>query len=257
MDHFFQFISLFLVALTANFFSALAGGGAGLVQLPALLLLGLPFHVGLATHKIASVALGVGATYRYLREYSLDKQIVFVILLFGLPGVFLGARTVIFLSQDVLNLFLGFLTIGLGIYSFLNKQFGLRDQLCKYTYKQLIVAGLVMFLIGFLNGSLSSGSGLFVTIWLVFWFRLDYSLAVAYTLVFVGLVWNGIGALTLSLHSSIAWNWLPPLLIGSLSGGYLGSHVAIWKGSRLVKKSFELLTLTVGMSLLLKTFYSF
>ncbi|MCB1819707.1 MAG: sulfite exporter TauE/SafE family protein, partial [Gammaproteobacteria bacterium] len=58
-----QFI-LFLISLVANLFSAFAGGGAGLLQLPVLIFLGLPFGVALATHKIASVALGVGATLR-------------------------------------------------------------------------------------------------------------------------------------------------------------------------------------------------
>ena len=35
--------ALFVAALIANLLSALAGGGAGLVQLPVLILLGLPF----------------------------------------------------------------------------------------------------------------------------------------------------------------------------------------------------------------------
>ena len=59
---------LLLVSLVANVFSAFAGGGAGLLQFPALIFLGLPFGVALATHKVASVALGVGATLRHLRE---------------------------------------------------------------------------------------------------------------------------------------------------------------------------------------------
>ncbi|MEB3323332.1 MAG: hypothetical protein VKI81_10965 [Synechococcaceae cyanobacterium] len=42
--------------------------GAGLVQLPVLILLGLPFPVALATHKLASVALGIGPTLRHARE---------------------------------------------------------------------------------------------------------------------------------------------------------------------------------------------
>ena len=62
-DQFF----LLIISLIANAFSALAGGGAGLLQFPALLWLGLPFTSALATHKVASVALGVGAAFRYLQ----------------------------------------------------------------------------------------------------------------------------------------------------------------------------------------------
>ena len=46
-------IALLGIAIGANALSALAGGGAGLVQLPALILLGLPFSMALATHKVA------------------------------------------------------------------------------------------------------------------------------------------------------------------------------------------------------------
>ena len=49
----------------------LCRGGAGLVQLPALILMGLPFPVALATHKLASVALGIGASGRHLQSSTL------------------------------------------------------------------------------------------------------------------------------------------------------------------------------------------
>jgi hypothetical protein len=49
---------LLLFSFLANLFSAFSGGGAGLIQLPLLLFLGLPFGIALATHKVASVALG-------------------------------------------------------------------------------------------------------------------------------------------------------------------------------------------------------
>ena len=40
-------LALFAASLVANLLSALAGGGAGLVQLPILILLGLPFPLAL------------------------------------------------------------------------------------------------------------------------------------------------------------------------------------------------------------------
>ena len=88
-------ILLFFVSLVANIFSAFAGGGAGLLQFPVLIFLGLPFGVALATHKVASVALGVGATIRNLREGSLQRKLTIIIITFGLPGVVLGANVIL------------------------------------------------------------------------------------------------------------------------------------------------------------------
>jgi len=247
-----QQLILLGVSLVANAFSALAGGGAGLLQFPALLWLGLPFTIALATHKVASVALGVGAALRYLQQGQLRWRFSLLMLLFGLPGVGLGAMTVLALNETFLLIALGILTIGLGVYSLLQAQFGLQPRSVQLSRLDWWIGGGVLGVIGFLNGSLTSGTGLFVTIWLVRWFGFDYKQAVAYTLVLVGLFWNGLGGLTLAYVGQVAWDWLPALLIGSVVGGYLGAHWALLKGNLWVKRAFEWITVITGISLLLR-----
>lgn len=253
MDSLFDQVILFVVSLVANLFSALAGGGAGLLQLPAILFLGLTFSVALATHKVASVFLGIGATIRHLKDSRLDLGFVLLILAFGLPGVVLGANIILQIEDRHAQLALGVLTLGLGIYSFFKPQLGQTMQLQHKNLPGLVIGGLVLFVIGALNGSLTSGTGLFVTLWLVAWFGFDYKTAVAYTLVLVGIFWNGSGAITLGLLGQIEWSWLPALILGSLIGGYLGAHLSIVKGNQLVKRSFEVITALVGMALILKS----
>lgn len=242
---------LFIISLIANIFSALAGGGAGLIQLPALIFLGLPFNLALATHKVASVALGMGATLRHLRNNQLERQFALFILLCGIPGVIIGANIILNIADQTAQFALGLLTIGLGIYSWLSPQLGQHHQPRHRNTQGFIAGGLVIFLIGILNGSLTSGTGLFVTLWLIRWFGLDYKTAVAYTLILVGLFWNGSGAITLGLLSDIYWQWLPALLLGSFIGGFIGAHLAIVKGNRFIKRSYEVITLLIGFKLIL------
>lgn len=241
---------LLLVSLVANVFSAFAGGGAGLLQFPALIFLGLPFGVALATHKVASVALGVGATLRHLREKSLEWKFSLFVLAAGLPGVVLGAAFILDVPDAIARVSLGVLTIGLGVYSYLNKQLGLEHTPIHRTRRGFALGGLGVFIVGVLNGSLTSGTGLFCTLWLVRWFGLDYRRAVAYTLVLVGLFWNGTGAITLGILGEIRWSWLPALLLGSLFGGYLGAHWSIVKGNVWIKRVFEIITVLVGLKLI-------
>lgn len=242
-------VLLFLISLVANIFSAFAGGGAGLLQFPALIFLGLPFGIALATHKVASVALGVGATLRHLREKSLDWRFSLYILATGVPGVVLGAAFILDVPDAIARLSLGILTMGLGVYSFLNKQLGLAHAPRHRTRHGYVLGGVVLFLVGILNGSLTSGTGLFCTIWLVRWFGLDYKRAVAYTLVLVGMFWNGAGAVTLGLLGNIKWSWVPVLLLGSAIGGYVGAHWSIVKGNLWIKRAFEIVTVLVGLKL--------
>jgi uncharacterized membrane protein YfcA len=242
--------ALFLIAVTANAFSAFAGGGSGLIQLPALIFLGLPFGVALATHKVATVALGAGATFRHLRASTLERRFAVFILAAGLPGVILGASLILQVNDRLAETALGVLTAGLGLYSWFKPQLGQVHAPAHRDRSGYLVGGAVLFLIGVLNGALASGSGLFVTLWLVGWFGLDYKRAVAYTLILVGLFWNGAGAVTLGLLGNILWDWLPALLLGSLLGGYIGAHLSIVKGNRWIKRGFEIVTLLVGLKLI-------
>lgn len=246
-----EHLLIFIISLVANLFSALSGGGAGLIQLPALIFLGLPFGLALATHKVATIALGIGATARHLKENRINRDFALVMLLAGLPGVVIGASFILQVPDQIARIALGILTIGLGIYSFFSPNLGQTLELKNRNRKGYLIGGLTLFFIGILNGSLTSGTGLFATIWLIRWFGMDYKLSVAYTLIFVGLFWNASGAITLGLLGDIHWQWIPALLLGSLIGGYVGAHLSIVKGNMLIKRSFEVVTLLIGLKLVM------
>ena len=247
--------SLGAISVIANMLSAFAGGGAGLVQLPALIFLGLPYPIALGTHKIASVALGLGAGLRHAQEGSLKKILIFITLGFGVPGVCLGSKVVLSIPSNLATAGLGILTLAIGIYSSNRPSLGTTDQIKNINTSGLIIGGFILFWIGFLNGSLASGTGLLATLWLVQWFGISYTKAIAHTLILVGLIWNGTGALILGINGEIQWGWIPMLIGGSLTGGYLGANLSLQKGTKIVKKAFEILSISMGLSLIIKSFY--
>ena len=63
----FKSIYIFLISFFSNTFSAISGGGAGLLQLPALILSGVPYYQALASHKLATVALGNRGFFKELQ----------------------------------------------------------------------------------------------------------------------------------------------------------------------------------------------
>ena len=248
-------IILATVSIFSNFISALSGGGAGLIQLPTLLFFGLPFPQALATHKVASVALGIGASIPHLNRNSLQINYAFLILISGIPGVLLGSYISSILPTDFSTTILGFLTLFLSFYSLNNKNLGRSNQIRSINKLRIVIGSLGLFIIGFLNGYLSSGTGLFVTIWMITIFNLSFSVAVAYTLIYVGIFWNGIGAISLGLTGNIIWSYIPILISGSLIGGYFGAYFSIIKGSKFIKFVFEIVSFSVGVSLLLKAIF--
>ena len=95
-----EILSIFFVSFISNIFSAISGGGAGLVQLPALILFGVPYYQALATHKFATVALGIGGTMRNYKSLKNDFPVLLEILFYGIPGVIVGTSIVGLISEE-------------------------------------------------------------------------------------------------------------------------------------------------------------
>ncbi len=254
---FYKSISIFLISFFSNTFSAISGGGAGLLQLPALILSGVPYYQALASHKLATVALGLGGSLRNRKSLKNDIKIACQILIFGLPGVTFGAFIVEFISEQYLYLFLGIISILLAFYSFFKSDLGLSSGNKELNLIHKIRFLIFIFLIGIMNGSISSGTGLLITILLIKTFGMDFLRAISLTFFTVGIFWNFTGAILLSKIGSVPSNILILLIIGSFTGGYFGAHLSKLKGNILIKKTFTAVCLFVGISLLVKSIMSF
>ena len=250
-------ISIFLISFFSNTFSAVSGGGAGLLQLPALILSGVPYYQALASHKLATVALGLGGSFRNYKSLKNDIYVAWQILIFGLPGVIIGASIVKFISEQYLYLFLGIFSILLAFYSFFKSDLGLSSGNNELNLIHKIRFLIFIFLIGILNGSISSGTGLLVTILLIRTFEMDFLRAISLTFLTVGIFWNFTGAIFLSKIGSVPSNILLLLIVGSFTGGYFGAHLSRLKGNTLIKNTFTIVCFFVGMSLLIKSIMSF
>jgi len=253
----FKSIYIFLISFLSNTFSAISGGGSGLLQLPALILSGVPYYQALASHKLATVALGIGGSLRNYKSLGNDISIAWQILIFGLPGVILGSFIVEFISEKYLYLTLGIISILLAFYSFLKPDLGLLSGNCKLNLFHKIRFLIFIFLIGILNGSISSGTGLLVTILLIKTFEMDFLRAIGMTFFTVGIFWNFIGAVFLTRIGTVPSNILVVLIIGSFTGGYFGAHLSKLNGNTLIKKTFITVCILVGVSLLIKSIKSF
>ena len=256
-NSFYSNVLIFLISFFSNTFSAISGGGAGLLQLPSLILFGVPYYQALSSHKLATVALGIGSSLRNLKSLRNDINVAWQILIFGLPGVILGTSIVEYISEKYLYLFLGIISILLAVYSFFKSGLGQSSGKNKLNLVRKIRFYIFIFLIGILNGSISSGTGLLVTILLIKTFRIDFLRAISLTFLTVGIFWNFTGAIFLSKIGPVSSKTLIILIIGSFTGGYFGAHLSILKGNILIRKTFTTVCLLVGISLLIKSIKSF
>ena len=253
----YKSISIFFISFISNTFSAISGGGAGLIQLPALILSGVPYYQALASHKLATVALGIGGSLRNYRSLGDDIYVALQILIFGLPSVIFGASIVEFIPEEYLYFLLGIFSIFLAFYSIFKSDLGLSSENNKRNFINNIRFIISIFTIGVLNGSISSGTGLLVTILLIKTFGMDFIRAISMTFFTVGIFWNFTGAIFLSKIGSVSPQILILLIIGSFTGGYIGAHLSKLKGNKFIKKTFTAVCLSVGISLFIKSIMSF
>ena len=246
-----QFI-VFIISYLSNLFSSIAGGGAGLIQLPALILLGIPYYKALAIHKIATVALGIGGSIRNYKNLKKNYFIIFQLIIFGIPGVIFGTFIVKLISDEYLYLLLAIFTIILGIYSFIKPDLGLVSIQKKIDIFTILKFNSLAFIVGILNGSISSGTGLLITLLLIKTFGLDFLSSISITFLTVGIFWNAAGAIALSKIGSLPLNILSILILGSFLGGFCGAHLSNLKGNKFIKKLFTCLCFLIGLTLILK-----
>lgn len=240
-----EYALLLFISFVSNLFSAFSGGGAGIIQLPAILLLfEISFPVALATHKISTVLLGIGASLKFFEKNKPDRRIFNEGLIVGLPAVIIGSFSITYIDENIARKLLGVLIFIVFILSFTKGT----NQKTKEVNSSMVY--FLLFVIGFLNGSLSAGTGLLYTLMLTKIYGFSFKEAIGYTLLVVGLFYNLIGAIVLYLISTISITILPVLLIGSLAGGYVGAMIAISRSNIFIKIAYQIVTLIVAYKLL-------
>ncbi|EIJ33821.1 sulfite exporter TauE/SafE family protein [Thiothrix nivea] len=240
-----------IASFIACFFSALAGGGAGLILLPILIIAGLPFINALASHKLAVGFIGIGSTFRYARENLIDWKIFWWNALLGAPFVVAGTLFATALDQNLMLLLAGLFILLMAGVSWLKKSSGLHHS--PYIQRQQVIIGsLLLVPIAFYSGWISVASGVFTTMLYVYLLRYDQLHATAMTLAANGLVWNAIGAIAHLTLGHIDWEIAPGLVIGAVSGSYLGASLGIRQGNKFLKPVFLLSAVVSGLVLVYK-----
>lgn len=233
------FIALsFIASFVACFFSSLAGGGAGLILLPILLLLGLPFVNALACHKLAVGFIGVGSGYRFIKEGLIDWTVFWWTAAVGIPAVVLGTLFASKVSGEIMEPVLGGVILAMVAFSLLRKSSHLEHQPRSHAQTAWLFASLLLLPMAFYSGWMSAGAGIFTTYLYLLYFRYDQLHATAMTLSANGIFWNAVGAIAHIFLGHVVWSLAPGLVGGAILGSYCGASLGIKKGNRFLRIIF-------------------
>ncbi|MFE8595345.1 TSUP family transporter [Archangium violaceum] len=229
-----EIVLLCIAALTAGVVDAIAGGG-GLVTLPALLATGLPPHVVLGTNKGQSVFGSFAALVRFYRAGLLNKQLAAVTFPMGLVGSFMGAGLVLLMRPEVLKPVVLVLLVIVAAFLAFRRGPPPGERPEPPRQRLLSLGAIIALLIGTYDGFFGPGTGTFLII--AFSGLLGHGLTRASADAKVVNFASNLAAVSLFAYRGLVlWYVALPMAAAQFTGGWIGAHLAVRGGDKLVRK---------------------
>src|SRR5216684_3199143 len=229
---------LVLAALAAGMVDAVAGG-SGVIAVPALLAAGLPPHLALGTNKAQGVFGTCASTLRYARAGLLDARRARVTFPAGLAGSLCGAALVLLVPPSTLRPLVLVLLVAVAV------ALALRPSTATPTATPTstptwarraprLAAAAVALVLGAYDGFFGPGSGTFLILAFAFLFDLPLQRASADAKP-VNFASNLAALALFSARGAVLWEVALPMAAAQFAGGWLGAHLAVRGGDRLVR----------------------
>lgn len=235
---------LFLIGagFIAAFIDSVVGGG-GLISLPALLFTGLPPQIALGTNKLASTMGSLTSSISFIRHGKTDKKLLLKLLPLSIIGSAIGVYVVQKIPSEALKPLILVALIMVTIYTLTKKEWGINSTYNGMTKKKLLFALFIVPLIGFYDGFLGGGTGsFFLFSFLLMGFDFVESAGNAKVLNFGS---NLTALIVFLCYDSVYYLYGIVMGVAMILGAYIGSRVAIAKGSNYVKILFVLASATL------------
>lgn len=220
---------LVLAAFGAGLVDAIAGGG-GLVTVPALLAVGMPVPVALATNKGQASFGAISSFLSFWARGGITRGRAPLAFACGFFGSLAGARLLLLVKPEPLKpVVLVLLLMAAGIVAYPRKV-GPRAPM----RGAMLALGPVAFVLGFYDGFFGPGVGsmLIVAFTLLFGDTLTQASGNAKV---VNLASNLAALLLFSIKGAVLWRVALPMAAANALGAFVGARLAIKRGDRFVR----------------------
>lgn len=241
----YQMMILVIVGgFLAAFVDSVVGGG-GLISVPLLLATGMPATTVLGTNKLAGTMSSLTSTISFMRSGNVDFNVVKKLFGLSVAGAIIGTLVLRMIPSDFLKPLVVVMLVVITVYTVFRKNWGGRSTFRGMTKGSSWLAGLAAVGLGFYDGFFGPGTGSF----LIFAFLLigfDFVRAAGNAKV-LNFGSNIASLATFMFLGHINYQVGIPMGIAMVCGSWLGSRVAIRKGSTYVRPLFIIVcTLLIG-----------
>src|SRR4030088_409798 len=222
-----------LIGFTGGTLIGLTGRGGGVLLLPMLIFgLHIPAIIAVGSDALFNFFTKIPASIMHLRKGTVRKRVVLAMAVGSIPGSYLGVMLLAHLRQVYGNHVNDFIKSAVGLLlvlipTLLLFQGRIEDHLAKrqptmQSFAFMSVIGLVG---GFLVGITSVGSGSIIMMLLLLFYSFAPKIMVG-TDIANAVILTGVTSLLHYRAGNVDGHLVGALLIGSIPGGMLGSHLS-------------------------------
>ena len=218
----------------AGFIDSIAGGG-GLISLPAYLIAGLPAHLASGTNKMSAVFGTALATVKYGRDKTIVYMAALPAVAGALPGAWLGAQLQMLVPERAVYIFMMAAIPVIALTMLLRS-----DKLDRADAGQTVklwVCFIIGLVIGTYDGFFGPGTGTFLMMAFSMFCGLDLVKANG-SAKLVNLSSNVAALASFFTGSNVLIALAVPAAVCNMAGAYLGSHLAVKKGAKIIRPMF-------------------
>lgn len=219
-----------ITGFVAGYIDSIAGGG-GMIQVPVLLLSGIPPVFVLASNKMASVFGALMASIKYALNKKVSWKVVSIAIIPCLIASYIGSKLVMYLSNEIIQIAI-LTSIPVALIFLLKKSKNIKEENTELNNKNIILATTP---IAFYDGLLGPGTGTYLTISMKKFLHLDYLMATASAKP-LNFATNVGSVFAFFFAGKILWIVAIPMGLANIAGSYVGSHYAIKGGEKFIKK---------------------
>jgi uncharacterized membrane protein YfcA len=158
----------------------------------------------------------------------------------ALLAAYAGSVTLTMVSNAFMKPVFLFMLIGVFIYTFTKKDFGLHSEKKLSAKKEFYYCLLTALCIGFYDGFIGPGTGSFLVLFFISILGFDFLKASAHAKI-VNVSTNLGSILFFSNYGHILYQYAIPMALCNISGSFLGARLAILKGNKFIRLFFLLI----------------
>lgn len=239
---------VFISGILAGFIGAQVGGG-GMITLPTLLALGLSSPIAIGTNRLAALFINFSAAIQYWKNKKVNLKKIIPFAIFAVIGSVFGAEMVLKIDPLLLKKTITALLIFLVVIVLYKKEIGAVEKEFKMSKKYIPLLILIALFLGAYAGSIGVAATTFIAALFIFQGQ-NFIKGMANAILITALT-SVSSLIVFILHDAIVYELAIPQGIGAFIGGWIGSKVAIKKGSIWIRTLFVIISLIMIIKLLI------